>query len=360
MKKGRTSQLNEHRIQLLNDLGFAWEVQRGGRRRQLAPAGSEAAKEVTSPTEKLCILPGKALIGGKDGMLMSVTDSKTKPPSSKKFKSAAANEETTEDEHISAQDRQQQMLQQQRFAGVVPGMPGMWQNPAAFAGMDPQQAFFGAHAMNFAAGPYWGNMGPMSGMGPFPSGFFPPFPYGAAAQGGMMHNPMNQQSLEMMIANSNTQSRSNNRSDPPSGENPMMAMPGVYPFFGQFGGQQVMQQSQSGTENRNVTNNSKRSARAGDPPADPPTSGNSNSRGNKNSNSSTTNGKNGPHSANQLNQSVDHGADDSAAGTHDPLVCLGMSNEMNPNESEPLPLNHKRAREMNGRHFEDTEDDDSF
>lgn len=61
MQNGRTSQLNEHRIELLNELGFAWEVQRGGRRRRL--------KSYATPSAKLGdlrdIVPGKTLVGGK-------------------------------------------------------------------------------------------------------------------------------------------------------------------------------------------------------------------------------------------------------------------------------------------------------
>lgn len=62
LKNGRSSQLNEQRVRLLNDIGFAWEVQRGGRRRQLKPAASKA--KVSEPREAQGIVPGKALLGG--------------------------------------------------------------------------------------------------------------------------------------------------------------------------------------------------------------------------------------------------------------------------------------------------------
>jgi hypothetical protein len=42
LQKGKKSRLNERRIQLLNDIGFAWELQRGGRKRRLiATQGSD-------------------------------------------------------------------------------------------------------------------------------------------------------------------------------------------------------------------------------------------------------------------------------------------------------------------------------
>lgn len=106
--KGKTSRLNDKRVNLLNSLGFAWELQRGGRRRRLAvnknnpnavpnpphPADLEDAhKETdrfaiddgTSPVKRTpggrkrttlkkkitsvddstkCILPGVAIMGG--------------------------------------------------------------------------------------------------------------------------------------------------------------------------------------------------------------------------------------------------------------------------------------------------------
>jgi hypothetical protein len=62
--KGKTSRLNNKRVELLNSLGFAWELQRGGRRRRLTvtkgshpgaegtPPGHPAAKAEGPPTKK--------------------------------------------------------------------------------------------------------------------------------------------------------------------------------------------------------------------------------------------------------------------------------------------------------------------
>jgi hypothetical protein len=48
--KGKTSRLNDKRVELLNSLGFAWELQRGGRRRRLTVnKGSHPGAEGTPP-----------------------------------------------------------------------------------------------------------------------------------------------------------------------------------------------------------------------------------------------------------------------------------------------------------------------
>jgi hypothetical protein len=67
--KGRTSQLNEQRIRLLNDLNFAWEVKRGRRHRHLTPtkaATVDSAKDIPGDTN--CILPRKTLLGSGHGV----------------------------------------------------------------------------------------------------------------------------------------------------------------------------------------------------------------------------------------------------------------------------------------------------
>ncbi|CAB9496719.1 helicase [Seminavis robusta] len=45
--KGKPSRLNERRIQLLNEIGFAWELQRGGRRRRVKVAASITSSTTT-------------------------------------------------------------------------------------------------------------------------------------------------------------------------------------------------------------------------------------------------------------------------------------------------------------------------
>lgn len=76
--RGRATRLDETRIRLLNSVGFAWQLQRGGRRRQLkarSKSGSggaegdnhssdgEAKGEGGKEDDGPCILPGEVLIG---------------------------------------------------------------------------------------------------------------------------------------------------------------------------------------------------------------------------------------------------------------------------------------------------------
>jgi hypothetical protein len=86
--KGKPSRLNEKRMQLLNSVGFAWELQRGGKRRQVNISDTEvhqqdSDQEAKSPGKKTrksgkerdsrseggtksgFVLPGVALIGGE-------------------------------------------------------------------------------------------------------------------------------------------------------------------------------------------------------------------------------------------------------------------------------------------------------
>jgi len=74
--RGRATRLDENRIRLLNSVGFAWQLQRGGRRRQLKArskssgaegdnhsSDGEAKGEGGEEDDGPCILPGEVLIG---------------------------------------------------------------------------------------------------------------------------------------------------------------------------------------------------------------------------------------------------------------------------------------------------------
>ena len=68
--KGKPSRLNEERIQQLQDIGFAWELQRGGRRRLVSTSRRNTnlnLKNNCTGSERVCddvVLPGIALLGG--------------------------------------------------------------------------------------------------------------------------------------------------------------------------------------------------------------------------------------------------------------------------------------------------------
>jgi hypothetical protein len=86
--KGKSSRLNDSRITRLNEIGFAWQLQRGGRRRQLKAKdkmmnrgnhegdgtdGGSTASEVEDNDEP-CILPGEVLIGSGSGVPLSTSN----------------------------------------------------------------------------------------------------------------------------------------------------------------------------------------------------------------------------------------------------------------------------------------------
>jgi len=65
--KGKSSRLNEERIRLLNDVGFAWELQRGGRKRLVTGGDAGDSGPGGSPSKSsgsAVVLPGVALLGG--------------------------------------------------------------------------------------------------------------------------------------------------------------------------------------------------------------------------------------------------------------------------------------------------------
>jgi Helicase associated domain len=95
--RGRTTRLDENRIRLLNRVGFAWQLQRGGRRRQLKAKSAGYAKdhhsngsdgesatgsdkEVPDDQEGPCILPGEVLIGQGASKPMSPIATSTGAP----------------------------------------------------------------------------------------------------------------------------------------------------------------------------------------------------------------------------------------------------------------------------------------
>lgn len=82
--KGKTSRLNERRVQLLDSIGFAWELQRGGRRRRLtvssdAEHGEDempvSAAETKSPSEE-----GGTAPSASETALFPVEDPNSPPP----------------------------------------------------------------------------------------------------------------------------------------------------------------------------------------------------------------------------------------------------------------------------------------
>ncbi|CAB9496724.1 helicase [Seminavis robusta] len=90
--RGRTTRLDENRIRLLNSVGFAWQLQRGGRRRQLKARSSSGSKgsdgdssgsekEGTGNNEGPCILPGEVLIGQGAAAAASANDNSNMPMS---------------------------------------------------------------------------------------------------------------------------------------------------------------------------------------------------------------------------------------------------------------------------------------
>jgi hypothetical protein len=173
MNKGRTSQLNEHRIGLLNELDFAWEVPRGGRRRQLISTTEAATADSgkDSPADTNNILPGKALEGGGDGVPIDIEPKRKGPPVTKrKAKSKHPKPELT-------QQQQQQQEQPNEAAGfqvhngwhrsvMTEAQPGLFApqgvNPAVAAAQWsatmrglPQQESFSRYQQLFIPGAYY-------------------------------------------------------------------------------------------------------------------------------------------------------------------------------------------------------------
>lgn len=96
--RGRTTRLDENRIRLLNSVGFAWQLQRGGRRRQLkarkagegGTSDDDNKKEANDDESSAAILPGEVLIGHGAPSNMSSSQF-TRRKSKKKNKSSQDN-----------------------------------------------------------------------------------------------------------------------------------------------------------------------------------------------------------------------------------------------------------------------------
>ena len=245
--KGRTTQLDDERIRLLTDIGFAWEVRRGGKRRNndLLKLAVAKKKPKRKGSKKDSVIPaGKAVLGGEDGA--PVDFSRKHPANMDPIQSQSEglgerpqhqmamhhhlriqqqqqqqmmfqyhlqqrhqqeqrreaprqpDERSEQEEENDQQHLQQQQQQQQRsFTAAVPGHDG-WQRPG-------QQVLVPLHAVNGTAFPAMGVPPPgglqtgrgmppgMPGMMRHPMPATMPsmnqFPM-AAAIPGMMSNPM--------------------------------------------------------------------------------------------------------------------------------------------------------------------------
>lgn len=224
IRKGRTSQLNDQRIQLLTDIGFAWEVQRGGRRRKLSPAVLPDTEKTQNENDQICILPGVHLAGGP------LENTTGRGPPSKKTKRSTGDQGPTpsqlsmqQHQHMQHQQYQhhhhQQMLgyhqQQQRLAAASGSGQGMWQRPGQQGlpaappmhapGWRPMHAFHGHGAVQpgYAPGMHGVTQHQMDGMaettGPS-ADMMQQYPMAVAST-----------PLQMALANSNRRSKS----DPP-------------------------------------------------------------------------------------------------------------------------------------------------
>lgn len=242
MKRGRTSQLNDQRINLLNELGFAWEVQRGGRRRQLAPEAPDSKNKVSNGITNggLCILPGKAIVGGQDGAPMELLGDRNGSPKKKRKTAGGATSPQGQEQQYPQQMQQQQ---HQPFPGAP---PGFWQNPGFPVGMMPQQGYFPVQGMNFVAAPFWPNMGMAPNMGMMPGmmfapGAFPGYPFAP----GMMQNPQ-----MAMSSNSNANGPGGNNNMGPQSFGPMH--PAGYAAYSGYPMMPPQQQQQQGTNNQQM------------------------------------------------------------------------------------------------------------
>ncbi|CAB9507559.1 helicase [Seminavis robusta] len=183
LRKGRTSQLNEQRIELLNELGFAWEVQRGGRRRQLTSLAS-ASKETKNDSG---IVPGRALEGG--GTDVDATARVKKSPIRKQQQKKAEQdspEQTSIHENPNpnawehrAMAESQMAAQAMNAAAAAAATGPMWA-----AGLPPHQA----HLMAYQQYAAMSALSPHAFFGPY-AGIPPHLLHGASfgAQGGMLH-----------------------------------------------------------------------------------------------------------------------------------------------------------------------------
>jgi hypothetical protein len=213
--KGKTSRLNDKRVELLNSLGFAWELQRGGRRRRLTvtkgshpgaegtPPGHPAAKVEEPPTKKVkldirenfpiddgtpvrrsatgrkrttlkkkvtsadgsskCILPGVAIMGGgRDGPTPGASQQKNDDPAAQARSSPNSINNGGNSNNNGARPpfQQQQMHSQQAFSNEA-----IFRMLGANAGANPWQLLPNG-AYQQMGNPFMGAQGQM-GANPF-------------------------------------------------------------------------------------------------------------------------------------------------------------------------------------------------